>query len=154
SSEDVNLERLTEAQRLAADGLFAQSMSGYISWLAPKIDELKKTLPDRHRQLRNSCQKLATAHPRTPDIMASLALGFDMLLTFAKDVGAVTADEAADLQKASWHALIDAAKSQFGHQTTEEPTSRFLALLGSALASGRAHVADAKTGAKPVDGDS
>jgi hypothetical protein len=38
---------------------------------------------------------------------------------------------------------------QRAHQASEEPARRFLALLGAAISSGRAHFADAETGSQP-----
>jgi hypothetical protein len=48
-------------------------------------------------------------------------------------------------------ALTDSAEVQRTHQASEEPATRFLALLGAAISSGRAHVVDAGTGAHPED---
>jgi hypothetical protein len=48
-------------------------------------------------------------------------------------------------------ALSDSAEVQRAHQASEEPATRFLALLRAAISSGRAHVVDADTGAQPED---
>jgi hypothetical protein len=48
-------------------------------------------------------------------------------------------------------AVTASAEVQRAHQASEEPAQRFLALLGAAISSGRAHLADAETGAQPQD---
>jgi hypothetical protein len=48
-----------------------------------------------------------------------------------------------------WEALGEAAASQAEHQATEEPTRQFGELLTAAIATGDAHVADAKNDEEP-----
>ena len=48
-------------------------------------------------------------------------------------------------------ALTDSAEVQRAHQASEEPATRFLALLSAAISSGRAHLVDADSGAHPED---
>lgn len=148
--EDVNLDRLTEAQRAAREGAFAAAMAGYLRWLAPRLEELKASLRARHEELRAEARgRMRFSHDRTPDIMASLALGWQQFLSFAVEAGAITAGEAEGLWARCWEALIAAGEAQAGHLASEEPTSRFLSLLGAAITSGKAHVANARTGEEP-----
>ena len=90
-------------------------------------------------------------HRRTPDIAASLILGWETFLRFAEDAGAISCAVAASLLARVRAALTDSAEVQRTHQASEEPARRFLALLGAAISSGRAHLADADTGAQPED---
>lgn len=148
--EDVNLDRLSKAQQAARDGLLAAAMAGFVRWLAPRIDELKAALRARHEELRVQFrQNMRFTHDRTPDTVANLVLGWQFLLAFAVEAGAVTAEEAETLWARACEALIAAGEAQAGHLTSEDPTARFLSLLGAAVTSGRAHVADAKTGEQP-----
>jgi hypothetical protein len=39
---DVNIEQLTMAQQDAAQGVYARAMSGFIKWLAPRLDQVRK----------------------------------------------------------------------------------------------------------------
>ena len=86
-------------------------------------------------------------HRRTPDIAASLILGWETFLRFAEEAGAISRDDAAALLTRVRAALTESAEVQRAHQASEEPATRFLALLGAAISSGRAHLADAETGA-------
>jgi hypothetical protein len=90
-------------------------------------------------------------HRRTPDVAASLIVGWETFLRFAEDAGAVSHADAACLLTRARAALTDSAEVQGAHQASEEPATRFLALLRAAISGGRAHVVDARTGAQPKD---
>ncbi|HAI20685.1 MAG TPA: hypothetical protein DCM14_02080, partial [Clostridiales bacterium UBA8153] len=148
--DDVDLARLTELQGMARSGLLAAAMAGYVRWLAGRMDDLKRELRERHEHLRAEARKASFSHDRTPDIVASLGLGWQELLAFATESGAVTQEEATKLWCEGWEALRAAGEAQSGHLAGEEPTGRFLALLAAAITSGKAHLADAKTGGEPA----
>ncbi|MFA4902818.1 MAG: hypothetical protein WC600_08735 [Desulfobaccales bacterium] len=42
----VNLDKLTQVQRAAADGLLASAMSAYLKWLIRDFDQIKKDIPN------------------------------------------------------------------------------------------------------------
>ncbi len=151
SQGQIDLAQLTSAQHAAAQGQLAAAMAGYVQWLAPQIDTLKRTMPERLRELRAAARKEPVHHDRTPDIVASLAVGWGMFLRFACEAGAIDDGQRISLWQQGWQTLLEAAEAQAGYQTDEEPTARVLALLGSAITSGQAHVADAETGGQPED---
>jgi hypothetical protein len=90
----------------------------------------------------------STAHARTPEIVANLQAGFELYLDFSVACGAVDDAKRERLANRCWEALRDAAAAQAKHQAASEPTARFLALLRSLLASGRAHL-QARNGGTP-----
>jgi hypothetical protein len=148
---DIDLAALTRAQEHGVSGLFAEAMSSYVSWLAPQIVDLKKTLPRRLRELRTMARTaVATVHDRTPEAVASLALGWETFLRFALEVGAIDTDEQRRLWDEGWEALLQSGKTQRARQEDQEATNRFLNLLRGAIASGRAHVASAESGEPPA----
>ena len=151
SPGDVDLGRLTQAQEDAGQGLLAQAMAGYVQWLAPQIDKLKSELPERVRALRAAARERAIVHDRTPDIVASLMVGFEGFLNFARDSAAITDNEHVELRERCWSTLMEAAEAQAAYQADEEPAARFLALLASAISSRQAHVANAETNGTPND---
>jgi hypothetical protein len=110
------------------------------------MGELKESLPVRQKELR--AVGVGT-HARTPDVVASLALGLEKFLQFATEVGAVTKSEAGVTWDAGWKALVDAAAAQAEHQASEEPTQQFRELLEAAIGGGDAYLADARTDEKP-----
>ncbi|MFI5165003.1 MAG: hypothetical protein ACHQQS_00115 [Thermoanaerobaculales bacterium] len=146
---DVDIARLTEAQKDAAAGLYAAAMAGYVQYLAGRLDELKTTGPNRLLELRQEASSGSVSHRRTPDIVASLQWGMETFLTFARDEGAITDDELEALRKRTWAALGEVAASQGAQLVDADPVDRFIALLETLFVSGRAHVVDAGTGGVP-----
>ena len=145
---EIPADALSAAQADAAKGLFAAAMAGYLRWLAPQIDDLKETLPERHRALRDVLVQGAQ-HRRTPDIAASLIRGLG-------DVPAVRRRRWSDQPRRSrLHAHPGARRpDRLGGGAAGAPGergagARFLALLRAAISSGRAHVVDADTGRNP-----
>jgi len=90
-------------------------------------------------------------HDRTPDNLASLAVGLEFFLRYAEEAGAITADESEQYWRQGWQALRRVAARQSEHQLGEEHTQRFLHLLTGVLASGQGHLADASDGNAPPD---
>lgn len=136
----MDWDLLSRCQDDGAEGLYAQAMTGFLVWVAGRYEELTELRPRRLQELRS----LATAsgqHRRTPGIVADLALGLETFLRFARDVGALSEAEALALWERGWAALGEAAAAQVEHVASADPTRRFLELLASAIASGRAHVA-------------
>jgi hypothetical protein len=147
---EIPADVLLAAQADAARGLFAAAMAGYLRWLAPQMDQLKETMPARQRALRDALVE-GTQHRRTPDVAASLIVGWETFLRFAEDAGAISRANAASLLTQARAALTKSAEGQRAHQASEEPATRFLALLRAAISSGRAHLVDADTGMQPDD---
>jgi hypothetical protein len=148
--EDVEWTQLTACQRVAADGSYARALAGFIRWLARDYPAARAALHRETLALRTAATA-STPHRRTPDIVAHLAVGWRAFLTFAAAQGALEDTEVRGWWDAGWSALGEAAAAQAAHHTAAEPTRRFLDLLGSALASGRAHVATS-AGGPPVTG--
>jgi hypothetical protein len=144
---DVSFAALTGYQRDAAAGLYAQSMSAYVQWLAPQYEDIRGRLRDEHAELRAAAAQ-ERQHMRVPGIVADLHLGLRYFLTFAQAVGAIDADEKAELEDRGWRALMSAAEEQAKQIRDLDPARRFLQLLGAALVAGRAHLA-AKEGGEP-----
>jgi len=137
---DLDFDRLTSCQKDAANGLFAQAMAAYVRYLAPRIGGVLKGLRAEVAELRLQAYQ-SGQHRRTPEIVASLALGLRHFLGFAQASGAMTSAEADALRDRCWKALGRAAAAQAGHQSAGDPVQRFIELLRGVITSGRAHVA-------------
>lgn len=146
----VDCQRLTELQALRDAGVLARCMSAYTQWLAPRIDDLAKTLPDRKKELREAALVAGKAHSRTPDAIAGLLIGIETFSRFALDAGAITQEEAAALWTRVQGAIFEAASRQIVIQEEEDPCQRFLDLLASCLSAGAVHLEDVKGGAPQV----
>lgn len=134
----VNLEVLSELQNAAAQAILAQVIAGYTHWLAPKMDTLKLQMSARKDELRTKIGKLG--HSRTPDIVASLMVSWEMFLDFAMESGAIDDTQCAELTDRGWEAVKAAAMAQSSHLRSEDPIETFLEMLQSVISSGRAHL--------------
>jgi Domain of unknown function (DUF3854) len=140
SPGEVDLERLTHCQEAARAGMYAEALVGFLQWLAPRYAQVRQQLRDEIVALRPEADQEGQ-HPRTPEIVANLAVGVRYFLNFACDAGALTAEEIEAFWHRCWAGLTEAAGAQRQYQEAGEPTQRFMELLTAALASGRAHVA-------------
>ena len=137
----MDFGKLSTCQEDAASGRYAQSMAAFLQWVAGRHEELQERRVTRVRELRAQAQESSSAHRRTPSIVADLAFGLETFLGFTQDLGVLSKDEADELWRRGWEALGRAAAAQAEHHGAVEPTGRFLELVGSAISSGRAHLA-------------
>ena len=115
----------------------SKSMAAFVKWLAANYEDgvrrFRQDVVRRREQYRDS-----GAHLRTPTILANLAAGWELFLQFALESKALTREEVEKLQRRGAAALEAAAASQGQHLAANDPVDRFVALLSSAIASGRA----------------
>ena len=90
---DVDLRRLGECQQLAAQGLLAEAMGGYVRWLAGRFEEAQSGLRERVRELRAVAP--GGGHARTPGTLAELEAAFEQFAEFAAEARAITPTEKA-----------------------------------------------------------
>jgi hypothetical protein len=145
--QDVNFARLSECQAMAKEGRYAQAIAAYIVWLAARYEQFVERFKADSVAMRNDISAVGQ-HRRTPVIMAELFTAFKLFVEFASEIGAVTPDEAVDLCVRCRSALLAMVTEQTQHQSDADPCVRYFALLGSALTSGRAHLAN-RNGDRP-----
>ena len=131
----LDMESITQAQEEVHR--LRHAMAGYIEWLAPKLDELKQTLPDTWRKHRSLFSQNA-AHLRIPEILAHLALGVDLLLSFAREVGVLSEAEIQELAQRTHAALLKLGKTHGQRVREEDPAEIFLSTLSAMLTQGTA----------------
>jgi hypothetical protein len=148
---DIAVQSLGPFQKDAADGLYAQALAAYLKWLAGRYEDLQKTLPQQHADLRTkAAADHSGLHPRVPGIVADLFLGWRYWLMFAAEAGAVTKEESSDLAERAWQGLLLAASDQAAEIAARNPCRRFLELVSSVISSRRAHLTD-QNGSEPGD---
>jgi hypothetical protein len=147
SKGDISGADLAVCQHDAGGGLYAESMAGFLQWLAGRYDQSRAALEAKIEHNRSKALFNA-AHARTPEILANLQAGFELYLEFAVATDAIGVCDADRLAHRCWDALCEAAAAQAKHQGETEPTARFLSLLRSVISSGRAHL-EARTGGEP-----
>jgi hypothetical protein len=149
SPTDLEWDLLSECQTDGASGRYAQVVAAFVQWLAPRYEGLRQRLraeAEKFRQLASRKEQ----HRRTAGIVAELAVGWRLFLEFAQATGAVAPEQSEELWRRGWTALGALATDQARHQRVSDPARLFLALLGGAVASGRAHVAG-PDGQEPAD---
>jgi len=153
---DIDLNVLTNAQKMATEGVFASVMSAYIKWLAPQIAHLKKSdevkaLYEAKRDEYINKLRESGAHERVPGALADLYIGFEFLMRFAHDVGVVTNEEIYEYTTRLETFLLELGEAQAQYTRAEEPTLQFIDLLSALLASKRAHICAVETGQEPYE---
>ena len=143
----IKSSALTECQKDARAGLYAEAMGGFVQWIAGQYEDLRKKFDEKVSDCRLRALR-GIAHARTPEIIANLQAGFELYLDFGVYAGALNPAERDLLANRCWDALSEAGAAQAKHQAATEPTVLFLATLRSLLASGRAHLASL-TGGEP-----
>jgi hypothetical protein len=145
SPGEVSAGALSRAQIEAAAGTYASALAGFLAWLAADLEGRRAGARARAQRLRDEAR--STPHPRTPDIAGKLGAGLRLFLQFAVEVGALSPAGAEEAFRRAWDGILEGMAGQAAAQEAQEPARRFIELLGSAVASGEAHLAS-------PDGDS
>jgi hypothetical protein len=147
--EAIDSSKLTICQKDGAAGIYAKVTAAFIKQLVPDLDAIKDQLSKAIEESR-SLSGVEGHHKRTPDIMTNLMFAWDMFVDFAVKAGALTVEEAEDLQNRVRSGLNQGAALQISLQRQGDPAQRFMELLNSAILSGKAHVAN-RGGMVPKD---
>jgi hypothetical protein len=139
------------AQKLAADGVYALAMAGYVRYLAGRYDELgdfprdiKGILSAIRAELTREDQ-----HRRIPEAIASLLAGWGVWLEYARAIGAITAKDQAEIYAEARERLLTVGAAQAGYQQDADPVLIYGRALAAAVVAGAAHLADSATGNAP-----
>lgn len=158
--KDIDNAKLGVCQKDAREGVYAAANAGFIRWLADdgrigRVQDGMLNAIESQRAKAFAAQKRADASAdlllRTPENTANLHIGFRHFLDFAVAQGAVGDTAAAKLLDDCWAALLLSAQLQARYQGEQDPSSRFLQLIQSALSSGLAHLSG-PDGAEPGKG--
>jgi hypothetical protein len=147
STGSINAAHLSECQKDAREGAYAESMGGFVQWLAGRYKEAREAFVHKVSKYRTASLR-NFVHARTPDIVANLQAGFELYLDFGVGCGAFNTAERDGFANRCWDALREAGAAQAKHLAATEPTARFVALLRASLTSGAAHLTE-RTGGKP-----
>lgn len=140
---DVDLSVLTRLQQYARAGHLAAAMAGFVQWLAPRIDDLKKTFPIKVRDLRDDhLKEFAGAHTRAPELYGNLYAAADLLLDFLQEVEAINSIRVVELAYNIDETLKAAMRLQSQYQRQSDEVERFVALLRACFSAGEVHVGD------------
>jgi hypothetical protein len=143
---DINPAALRKAQQDAAAGLYAAAKGGFTAWLASRLPSVQAKARAFFDEARREASETATVLSRSPDQIADLLIGIVTFADFATDIGAFTPDEATQLIADAKAALSATEKAQHAPQHDADPVLNALSLLRSAIASGKAHLAEVEGG--------
>ncbi|MDL2317683.1 DUF927 domain-containing protein [Eubacteriales bacterium OttesenSCG-928-A19] len=135
-------EGLTDMQDKAQAGYLQRAMRGYIEWLAPQMDELPQQLSQRFKELRTKAQAEVKGHARTPEAIAHLMLGYEMMIHYMVHTGFFDDESAETLREQAWITIAANSDKQGEEAQEERPGKVFLATLSELLVSKRAMVRD------------
>lgn len=146
----VNLPALSAAQRQRP--ALARAMSGYLAWLAPQLDDLKRDTGREFEELRDRLAAGTTpAHPRTPANHAHLRIGIESFLAYAQDAGALNPDERERCLAEAVAALAAAASQHAAYLQDADEVGRFLSLLQAVLTGDMGHLCEKESNGLPAE---
>jgi hypothetical protein len=139
--EVMNFERLSEAQRMAANGMLAHAMRGYLENLAPRYGTVRQELRYWVNEYRDKAiREIGRCHARTPAMIGDLYVGAKTFLDIAIEYDAISTDQASEYALRIWSALVEGAAEQSRSLAAQEPAHRFLELVMAAVSAGRAYL--------------
>lgn len=139
--KQINIRELSACQAQAY--LLPAAMRGYLEWLAPQMDTLRRNLTDRFAELRRRAE--VDGHARLPEMVAHLQLGAELCTRFALEIGAATQDEVEQVLENTWDALLELAKQHAKTLHQERPVLRFLNTLDAIFSSDKGCLKDKGT---------
>lgn len=148
---DINLEKLTEVQNLARKGVFQSIMSLYIRKIYLTVDtevmfkkmceELRMEFVQGRDIMRNELINLEIDfHPRIPEALAWIWIGFDRMLQFFMDYKIIDKSEADKLYGDILQVLVDLAIEQSKSVKEDNPSIKFITKLNALIESKSVHI--------------
>ena len=144
---EIDLDALGRAQAQVAR--LPHALAAYVTWLAPQMPTLRDTLAEAFARARQRAMA-DDAHLRLPEAVAHLYLGFDLGLACAQELGACSEAEGDELRAKAWATLTALSTAQGALIVSEKPTHRFLRVVATLVAQGRAVLLDREPGDGPV----
>lgn len=130
----VNLGALSQAQHESR--ILQHAMAGFITWLAPQMDDLPAILRSAYADARARATA-GSEHLRLPGVLACLWIGLCYATRYALEVGAVQRSEATEIESECWDTLLQLGQQQARIIEGERPSQRFLTVLAAMLSQGR-----------------
>lgn len=146
---DVDSSELKLAQTLASSGRFAELMSAFLQWLAPRLDKVQEGLSCLREQSKTDPIP-PTVHRRTYQAVRELEFSFGVFLQFALEFHAIQPKREEEFQDDCWKALEDLAFAQEHFQQSANPIEQFEYLVSALFAAKRIHVCDLDSGNPPL----
>lgn len=141
---ELDYRAVSELQRAARQGVLASAFTGWLLWLAGRLDAVR----DRVLQHRDGLRALyPSSHGRTTDAVARLHAVWKVVREYLGH--RLSEDELEALEAEVSTALAQVAQAQADYQRDSDPAERFLPLLLGLLESKRAHLANVDEPTEP-----
>jgi hypothetical protein len=127
----IKPDNLKKIQDASADGYYANAMAGFIQWLAPQRDTIRKFRPPHQVPKQGE-------HSRTAAIIRDLKYAWTVYLLFAAQVGAL--DSETNLLEVVTTQLDALVAGQRDNQQMERPEQILINALRSLLASNKVYL--------------
>jgi hypothetical protein len=150
AENEVNLDTLSDRQ--AAGSWYSKAMAAFLRWLAGDRSMVLAWFERSVHELRRHLLS-RLPHGRTATAGAELMLGLRVFLMFAADVGAITDEQARDLERRGGKAIRITLAKQAEYQAASDPAQLFIQIISAALMAGDVHLADKDTGGMPPTED-
>lgn len=141
---DIDKNKLELAQHPTQKALLAEAMTGYLEWLAPRLDGLSPQFLEDFEYLRKEAAKAATTrnrHGRYDETMAYLQLGLNLFINYVVEQGALTQEEGKKILQEAWESFNQVADDLAQVAEKVEPTKRFFEALLELQTQGRIYFA-------------
>jgi hypothetical protein len=137
---------LTRAQNNDATR-YPIAMVSYLNWLAPQLEDLHADLRERKHQLTQDARKSMTQHLRSPANVATLAVGWEMGLRHAHEIGALNRAEYEGWLSMGWDTLIALGEQQDSDINAEEdPVKMYVTAIQQMMSQGTIYLRHKDTG--------
>jgi hypothetical protein len=152
--ERIDLAALTRSQERRS--LLAHALRGFVEWLAPQYEAIGAEMRGLHAEYAREMRGVG-AHARTPDALAYLRLGIELLARYARAAGALDAEGADRLRADAMRALCTIGKRSAQALEESRPAEQYISALRSMLVSERVRIQPveptAETGEDVIDFD-
>lgn len=148
---DVDIPLLSIAQKPGQLAKLAHGLAGYVGWTGQQLGNgLATRLSKKLIELRDRAFT-ESQHPRLPETIASLQLGWLQFLRFCVETNALTRDASDVWRKRMWRALMRVGQVQGALVELRQPHRVFLESLRDLLAGRRAVLLPRGTAPESVD---
>ena len=109
-------------------------MRGYIVWLSKQVEKLPQMLHDAFiRSRAEALERTKGQHGRTAEAIAHMMVGYECMLYYLRDVGALTDDEARKAYTHAWGVVTDNSARQAAEMKEDRPSKIFLSTISELL---------------------
>lgn len=138
----------SDLARRGAEGVLARGMGGFVRWLAPSAKRTRDRISVAERAAADRWR--LGVSDRAAGLFGAIALGLDALFKYWLDVRAQTPEEVAAHRARAEVALRRVAIEHGERVKEEDPVPKFVQMLRTLLASGKAYLSTPQ-GTAPID---